>query len=534
MTKRSLLVLVVVIVAGILVLSGCANTTTTPATTQATTTTQATSPTTTTDAKYGGTFIRLLAFGPGGSFYPPEAVMASAEDEAPAVEGLIYMDCHGVITPKLATAWEIAPDQSSITFTLRQGVKFHDDTDFNAAAAKWAMNEYIAAKRAPSWKSVDVIDDHTIKLNFNYWENLAYQDLMARIFTSPTAFEKNGLEWSRLHPIGTGAYKFVSFERDVELIFTRNNNYWDKPLPYLDGIEYHFIADKMTMTAAFKAGQGNTMSFGTLQAVAQLRDEGFQVLTALTVNAHLCPNALYPDSGNPDSPLSNPQVRIALEYAIDKPAIANARGFGFWEPAYQIPNTYDPLDYNPALAQRTYDPAKARELLEAAGFGDGFACSIIVQPGLQDPDTAQAIAGYFQDVGVDCTVELPDMGKFVDYTLNGWSNGFLMYGLPPSFNFAGWCKYQFSRYSTTAASMQFSDTYSNALDAALRSLEPEPGLMQALAKAAYDEQVVIPLFYVFEGDPVRPGIHEYHMPEPASITNYTPEPVWLDPEARIK
>lgn len=227
-------------------------------------------------------------------------------------------------------------------------------------------------------------------------------------------------------------------------------------------------------------------------------------------------------------------MRIALEYAIDKPAIAKARGFGFWEPAYEIPNTYDELDYNPNLPQRTYDPAKAKQLLEAAGYGNGFSCSIIIQPGLQDPDTAQAIAGYFQDVGVNAKVEQPDMGKFVDYTLNGWSNGFLLYGLPPSYNFAGWCKYQFSKYSTTAASMQFSDAYSKALDAALQSLEPEPGLMQSLAKAAYDEQVIIPLFYVFEGDPVMPGIHDYGMPEPAAITNWTPEPCWLEPSARIK
>ncbi len=405
--------------------------------------------------------IKLSSMAPGSAIgWPPEAVFLSQEDVDPAIEGLVYADCKGNISPKLATAWQVASDKKSITITLRQGVKFHDGTDFNAQVVQWAMENYINAKREPLWASVDVIDNYTIRLNLTHWENTALESLRADIYVSPTAYQKNGLDWMRNNVVGTGPFTLVSYQPNVSMVFKKFPDYWHKGLPYLDRIEEHYIADKTVMTAAFEGNQGDAMRMGNLQDVAQLRDQGMQVITALTTGAAQTPEVLMPDSSNPDSPFANIKVREAVEYAIDKASIC-----------------------------------KAKELLSEAGYANGFSCTLIPQPGLIDQDSAMAVANCLQAIGIKVQVQNTDMGQFTNYTEQGWHNALLMEGIGFGPNFAGdSVEYNFSKYSITCASLAIPDDVQNALDTALQTLEPVAANEQALNKAIYNEEMVIPLW----------------------------------------
>ena len=136
---------------------------------------------------------------------------------------------------------------------------------------------------------------------------------------SPTATEKNGVKWSNTHPVGTGPFKSKAFKRDLYLKYDRFDKYWEKGLPYLDGVEVPIIRDKMTYLAALKAGEVNGLNEidkVTAAEVATWGDYQISAYPGLRIN-------LLGNANNPNSMWSDKRMREALEYAIDKEAIVN-------------------------------------------------------------------------------------------------------------------------------------------------------------------------------------------------------------------
>jgi len=176
-----------------------------------------------------------------------------------SVETLVRTDEAGAPVPWLAKAWKVDAQAKTITFTLEKGVKFHDGTDFNADVVKWNLEQYIASPRIELNKveSIDVVDDYTIRLNLSEFDALLLPNLAAAagLMISPTAYQTHGQEWCQTHPLGTGPFKFVSWDRDVSIKFEQFDGYWQKGKPYLDGVEWVIIADPMVATASFLAGE---------------------------------------------------------------------------------------------------------------------------------------------------------------------------------------------------------------------------------------------------------------------------------------
>src|SRR4030042_2986977 len=211
-------------------------TTTTPAKTSVTTTTTSPTPTAATP-KYGGTLKMALWASPSGTGgLPAELFGNDFLSSQHIIEPLLHVDGKGNLSPCLAESYKVSDDMKSIPFNLRKGGKFHDGTHFNATAAKWNLDNAIASKSQPFWASVDIIDDYTLRLNLSLWTNtiLTSLDSAGTWMVSPTAFEKNGADWMRNNPVGTGPFKFVSFERDVAYKAAKNPDYWMKGKPYLD------------------------------------------------------------------------------------------------------------------------------------------------------------------------------------------------------------------------------------------------------------------------------------------------------------
>jgi peptide/nickel transport system substrate-binding protein len=155
----------------------------------------------------------------------------------------------------------------------------------------------------------------------------------------------------------------------------RFDDYWQEGRPYLQGIEYNFVVDEMTRIALWESGGADLMSLaGNARIAKDLRDRGYKIESQLG-GQEPC-KVLISDSANADSPFSNIKVRQAVEYAIDKEAIAKAFGYGFWEAAPQVPSPIAPA-HIPDLVPRAYDTAKAKQLLTEAGFPNGFKSKII-------------------------------------------------------------------------------------------------------------------------------------------------------------
>ena len=164
--------------------------------------------------KYGGTIRILDMTFPTNSGWPADPTISQAFTQL-SCDTLLRGDNKGNIIPWLAESYKIADDQTSITFSLRKGIKFHDQSDFNASVAKWNLDNFIDAKMQPNWASVDVVDDYTVRVNFTKWQstllNTFVEPQFPAFMVSKAAFDTNGQAWMRGHPVGTGPFIFDSY-----------------------------------------------------------------------------------------------------------------------------------------------------------------------------------------------------------------------------------------------------------------------------------------------------------------------------------
>jgi peptide/nickel transport system substrate-binding protein len=467
------------------------NTTTTAAPTS--TTPKPTQPASTASSKNGGNLIVTTGTLPDGIFgYPVDIVNgASFRVSSHVLEGLIEMNWDGVVTPLLAESWDIPTDKSSITFHLKKGVKFIDGTDFNAAAVKWNFDNEIAAKKITTWKSVDVVDDYTVRVNFTQYQNIILQqfcDSTGWIY-SPTAFQKNGQQWADANPVGTAAFILDNFSRDVSASMKKNSNYWQAGKPYLDSLKYIFVTDVMTQYAFMKSGGADVWWTGTAKWAAQAAASGFT-----NVNYIGTVYGLIPDSANADSPWSNLKVRQAAEYALDREAIAKALGYGLTQAVYQIAPRGS-IEYDPNFAGRKYDVAKAKQLLSEAGYPSGFKTSLILQISSNtNNDEVLAIQAYLKAAGIDASVNYYETSQYYQFRNGKWKNGLLLEPLAAYGNYNSTLKSYFAPAPVTTLfqSLNRSEAWLAAYNATVNSTLPDPALMRAAVKEIGDEAMVIP------------------------------------------
>lgn len=354
--------------------------------------------------------------------YPPELTCSGCSQAAAiCLETLVGSDSSGNFRPsKLSTAYQVAEDGKSVTFTLRKGVKFHDGTDWNAQAAKWNLDAILKVGTVPgtsSWTSVDVVDEYTVRINIKAFEinmiaNLSgYSGLMC----SPTAVEKNGIPWAEVNPVGTGPFKFVSFQKGVSVKYERFDGYWGGK-PYLDGVEVVYFSDATAAGMAFESGNLDVFTASGNQA-KDLMAKGYpytQQVGSMT--------ALFPDSANANSPFADKRVREAAEYCIDRKSISQALGFGLWNPMNQpCPDGF--MGYVPDLQARSYNLDKAKSLLKEAGYTTGPKIDIVAQTTF-DKDTLVAVQTALNEAGFDAQLNIMSPAAWKEADTKGWTNGF--------------------------------------------------------------------------------------------------------------
>jgi peptide/nickel transport system substrate-binding protein len=477
----------------------------------------------------GGTLKITHISGPGSAVGWPAATVGSDGQyiKPVCIEPFLNLDNTGRILPWLAASWQIAPDKKSITFTLRKDVKFHDGTDFNAQAVKFNLDALKAAKKSGTdgWDSVEVVDDYTVRLLLPKWNNILLNNLAisAGVMVSPTAYNTKGKDWANNNPVGTGPFQFVSFERAVSLKLKKFDNYWQKGKPYLDALEYAFITDATIQEMALQTGERDVIYFGTAIQAANLKAKGFQVNARASSVI-----TLMPDSANPASPLSKKDVRVAMEYAIDKEGITKALGYGLWTPAYQIPPS-NVSAYNPSLESqyRKYNPDKAKQLLAGAGYPNGFSIGIIA-PMATNKDILVAIQTNLAAVGINLEIQLVDPPKKAETNIKGWSNA--VFFEPATCGNPDWLAnlaYPISAkwYPCVLRVPGFQEAYDEAV--AATDFETQKAAMQKTAKAMFDEQMYIPLYVDYATFIYSSKVHDGGFGTSGHVANFTPYDCWL-------
>ena len=348
-------------------------------------------------------------------------------DTRPVTETLVVWNDKGQPAPQLAESWKLANDQKSITFSLRKGVKFHDGTDFDAEAVKFNLEAYQKSGRAEldMVSSFDVLDKHTIRFNLKYFTNMILTQMTMNVgmMASPTALQKMGVNEYCRNPVGTGPFKFKSWQRDLSIKFDRFEGYWQKGKPYLDSFEWVHIKDPMTALSSFIAGEADAIIGVTYAQAAELKKSGqYEIKTAY--NSH---TSIISDSGNPNSPFSRLKVRQAVSHAIDSKAINDAIFFGLAE----VTNQFSPpkgWGYNNKVVGYPYDPQKAKRLLAEAGYPNGFKTTLWFLNADVRPQVGTAVQSYLKEVGIEVEVKLLVLSAWMDKLRSGW-DGLIYLGL---------------------------------------------------------------------------------------------------------
>ena len=373
--------------------------------------------------KRGG-ILRVSDAIPNTPLLPWEMSTVSMPSAMPALEPLVWVDRLGRVHPGLAERWEISPDLSTITLFLRQGVRFHDGTEFNAEAVRWNLERQIQAKRLPWVRAVRAVDRYRVRLELAEWDNRILSALSGPegLVVSPASVERQGVDAARWNPVGTGPFRLVRLERGVGVRYRRFEGYWQRGKPYLDEIEYAFIEDLQTVRAAFLAGRLDVINVGPIPDIgSSLVQMGYPSITG-----RVAPNLLIPDSANAASPFADGRVRMATWLALDREGIARALGYGRYRAEYQVA-AFPSREYDPGIQGPTHDPEQARRLLAEAGYPHGFRSELVYPTGRM-PDVMTAIQHQLGQVGIRVELRPLSPGGYVERIQRGW-NGLLAYAL---------------------------------------------------------------------------------------------------------
>jgi len=327
-------------------------------------------------------------------------------------------------SPGLATSWEVSPDATSYTFHLRQDVKFHDGTTFDANAVKSTFDHIVdpntkskgAASALGPYKETQVVDSHTAKVVFES-PNAAFMNEVAGFsITSPAALQKYGADFAK-NPVGTGPFKFKEYVVGQHVTVERNPDYSWGPAPIRSGpallseITFRILSDAGARFNALQTGEVHFAPNLNPQDVASVKSSSqyrFYQVASTGMPWNIMINAQRP-------PTDDINVRKALLYATDQQAIIKTLYFGLHTAADQVFTPITP-GYDSALKGRyTHDAVKAGQLLDQAGWtkgsngmrqkgGQPLKLTFINISGFGFDDISQLLQSQYRDAGIQVDI----------------------------------------------------------------------------------------------------------------------------------
>jgi peptide/nickel transport system substrate-binding protein len=350
----------------------------------------------------------------------PTAGAAGAIDEvvyANLFEGLTRFREDGSIAPGLAESWEVSEDGRSYTFHLRDGVRFHDGTAFDAGDVVFSLDRARGPDSTNAQKAlfdgieaVTALDPGTVRVDLGAPDSgflwaLAWGD--AVILAPETA------DAAATAPVGTGPFRFDRWVRGDRVELVRNDAYWGAPVA-LDRAVFRFISDPTAAYAALLAGDIDAFpNVPAPETLMQFKaDPHFQVTVGLTEGETI----LAINNARP--PLDDIRVRRAIAHAIDRQALIDGALYGYGTP---IGSHFAP--HHPAYVDLTglsaYDPDAARSLLAEAGFADGLRLTLTLPPPAYARRGGEIVAAQLRAVGIDARIEAVEWAQWLERVFRG-------------------------------------------------------------------------------------------------------------------
>ena len=335
-------------------------------------------------------------------------------------EPLVTTDQNLELAPALATDWEFSEDATQLTFTLREGVTFHDGSDFTSEDVKASferiLDEETGSAASSNYASIDTIDtpdDYTVVFNLSQPDVpllSAMTSTNAVILSADTIAEDD----PGLVTVGTGPFVLDNWSPDEQTLLSANADWWGEG-PFVDGIEIRIIPDEASILATLRAG---TIDFALLNdpLVATLipEDGGIVLNRTPTLSYYVLQLRAA------EEPLGELAVRQAISCAVDRQQVINTAALG--EGATTGPLTMASFALpTEDLFCYEQDLDRARELMAEAGYADGFTLPTIVASA--EPPVATSIAQNLQsqlaEIGIEMEIETMEIGTYVDRWLAG-------------------------------------------------------------------------------------------------------------------
>jgi dipeptide transport system substrate-binding protein len=360
----------------------------------------------------------------------------------PVYEGLVaFVPGQTTVKPALAESWEISEDGKTYTFHLRKGVKFGatdyftptrelnaDDVVFSferqlKPETQW--NPYLPSTSYQYWADmampdlvaeVNKVDDYTVKLSLKapsapMIANLAmpFASVVSKEYADKLMADGNAGKMNE-EPVGTGPYVFVGYNKDSDIHYAPNADYWGDKAK-IDQLVFSITKDASTRLQKLKAGECDVMVFPNPADIAAIKAD-----PNLNAQEEKGLNVAYLAYNTQQKPFDNPDVRHALNMAIDKKAIIDAVLQGFGEPAIlPIPPTM--WGYNKDIKDDPYDPDAARALLEKAGVKNlkmKIWAMPVQRPYMPDGKrAAELIQQDFAKIGVTAEIYSPEWKEYL-------------------------------------------------------------------------------------------------------------------------
>lgn len=319
-------------------------------------------------------------------------------------QGLVRVNRDGKVVPSLAREWEVSNDGSLYRFHLREGVSFHNGSEFTAEDVVFSLNrvrggevsvpnpeyfEPIKEIRSPNPFTVEII---LSRPSSSFLFNLARGD---------SVIMPKGLSEPATHPVGTGPFEFVNWKRGSSVTLERFEGYYEEGLPYLDRVVFKFIGDPSTRIAGLRSGGVDAIAYLNSPENALTIKE----LSSLKVLEGVTTWEVLLSMNNSREPFSNPLVRKAINYAIDREEVIEGATFGFGQPIGSLMSPSNP-NYLDLTWLYPHDPARARNLLEEAGYTGGFEATLTL-PSTYDLSlrSGKIVADQLEKVGIKLEIQ---------------------------------------------------------------------------------------------------------------------------------
>lgn len=336
--------------------------------------------------------------------------------------GLVKLDSNLEVVGDLAESWEFTSD-TSVTFKLKQGVKFHNGEEMTAEDVVYsierAQNSAKVMTFAANIESVVADDDYTVTIN----TTIPYAPLMSNLchtacsIVSKTAAEEAGDNFSAA-PVGTGPFKFVEWISGDRIVLERNEDYFaGEVLP--STLTFKLMSEDSSRTIALETGEAD-MNL----VVAATDAERIENSEDVELVVSMSPKIQYVSMNQKVEPFNNKLVRQAINYAIDRDAINLVSTNGYGVVTDSVMNNQI-KGYTDDVVHYEYNPEKAKELLAEAGYPDGFTTSVLVYGNARSTE-AQLIQGNLSEIGITLDITTMESTALLEQINNGDYEMFIM------------------------------------------------------------------------------------------------------------